>query len=566
MKTQLFLIAALSLAIAGCGGGDPPAGPPAGQAAAQPSAVDPASAQAQRVGRPEPVDRGPSQPEAAPPTGAKAEPAEEPAGAGRRWKDASGAVLAVGEFMTLMDGNVCIATPDGLGDTVPFDKLCLADQEFVRGQSGGDVGTTAEEPVPDAETPSAEATADSGPPRGTLAKPEVAGSTRRRKVVIPFDFQSSFKEGKYGQQIAEMVLKKIERDGGFLIPESIYDVRDVCEANNYHFGPDTPLEEVKRAVRETFAADIGVWGRVELAPGHELEIYDLTIKCVDFSHEPDPKVIYEKTARTNSVSEIPHLYVKQMLDELYEREDVGPAPIDALAEENWKNNPNLITGGDFERGSGGVPNGWDSRGGQNRDPLGGLVKWTTESGYANNKVIRFEFGPGVGNGTGVMYYSDWFPVEEGARYRFQCRYRTNGPTPKVFIKCYAEMGSEYRPEDQRGPSGGSYVPEEAQRRECYRSQQQLKGSKNAWHVHTEDFTPKHTKYTPKWGRVDLYAYLGGGVVEWDDVVLKQIVPASPSASHKDPRHSMESDVTIEEMRENERRGEEAREKLREGEN
>jgi hypothetical protein len=236
-----------------------------------------------------------------------------------------------------------------------------------------------------------------------------------------------------------------------------------------------------------------------------------------------------------------------------------------LAEQNWTDNPSLIAGGDFEQGTRGVPTGWESKGGQQREPLGNLVKWIDEAGYAGNKVIRFTFSKAIGDGPGVMYYSDWFPVDEGATYRFQCRYRTNGPSPKVFIKCYAEMPSQYQSDGPPyQPSPGEYIPESLQRREVYRSQQNLKGPKNIWNVQTEDFTPKHTKYSPKWGRVMLYAYLGGGVVEWDDVVVKQIVPASPSETKKDPRHSMESAVTIEEMRENERRGEEARQRLRGG--
>ncbi|MBN1590655.1 MAG: hypothetical protein JW888_14165, partial [Pirellulales bacterium] len=78
--------------------------------------------------------------------------------------------------------------------------------------------------------------------------------------------------------------------------------------------------------------------------------------------------------------------------------------------------------------------------------------------------------------------------------------------------------------------------------------------KGAWNTQTEDFSPKHTKYTPRWGRVMLFGYLGAGTVEFDDVVVKQIVPASPGAGDKRRRHSRESGVTIDQMRENERRG------------
>lgn len=395
-----------------------------------------------------------------------------------------------------------------------------------------------------------------------------------QKVVIPFDFVSQFDQGRYGEMVGEMVWKKLSREGLFLIPDTMQDVRDLCKTNGVQLGPDTPLEKVKQVVRKDFDADIGIWGSVERAPGAEGEIYDLVIKCVDFTSGPEPKVIYEVSARTNSVSEIPHLYVKQMLDKLYERTPGGPPPADPLLEENWKNNPNLVIG-DFEKGRAGVPDGWDARGGQQREPLGGLVKWIPEVGNPANHVIRFTFPASVGDAEGVMYYSKFFPVEEGAKYRFQCRWRSNGPAAKVFIKCYDKMDSEYQTASGQKPGAArsSRAPQVDDRydnldgslREVYRSQQNLKGPKNTWNVQTEDFTPKHTKYSPKWGRVMLYAYLGAGVVEFDDVVVKQIAPPSGSEHIKQRRHSLATKVTLKEMEENERRGREARERLKRGE-
>ena len=117
---------------------------------------------------------------------------------------------------------------------------------------------------------------------------------------------------------------------------------------------------MKKIVQDDFEAQIGIWGSVERAPGAEGERYDLVIKCVDFSAQPRPKVIFETTARTKSVSEIPHVYVKQMLDALYGRKPALPPSPDLAAEENWRKNPNLVIG-DFEQGADGVPKGWDSR-------------------------------------------------------------------------------------------------------------------------------------------------------------------------------------------------------------
>jgi len=55
----------------------------------------------------------------------------------------------------------------------------------------------------------------------------------------------------------------------------------------------------------------------------------------------------------------------------------------------------------------------------------------------------------------------------------------------------------------------------------------------------------------------LYAYLSPGEVEFDDVVVKQISPASPGNVAKVRRHSIESKVTVKEMEEDERRSKES---------
>ena len=388
-----------------------------------------------------------------------------------------------------------------------------------------------------------------------------------KKVVIPFDFVSKWDHGVLGEKLGEMVWKKLSKNKIVVTTEAVQDIRDLCKSKNLQVTPDTPMEEVRDVIRKEFDAQVGIWGRIERAPGTDGEIYDITLKCVDFSGN-EPKVIYEKTARTNSAAEVPHLYVKEMLDKLYGRKPGQGKPLDAAAEERWKSGPNLVVGGDFESAVGGVPRGWESRAGQYREPLGNMVQWVVEAGNSGNHVIRLTVPKSVAEMETLMYYSKEFPVHEGAAYRFQCRWRSNGPTAKVFIKCYDEMSTGYRREDGAAkldpgdPSGSLNAPAGIQRREVYRSQQNLKGPNNTWNVQTEDFTPRHTKYSPKWGRVMLLIYLTEGVVEFDDVVIKEIVPAASQNLVKEKRHSLGTKVMVKEMEENERQGEEARKQLR----
>jgi hypothetical protein len=395
---------------------------------------------------------------------------------------------------------------------------------------------------------------------------EKGASSKGNKVVIPFPFISKFDDGRYGQMVADMVWKKLSREKGFVIPESPDDSKDVCATNGVKLGPDTPLPEVEEVVRKTFDAQIGIWGSIERAPGAEAEIYDLSVRCYDFSTPGEPKVIYEKIGvRTNSASEVPHLYLKEMLDKLYERAAAAPRGVDPEAESRWKNGKNLVVGGDFEQAARGVPKGWEPRAGQQREPLGNLVKLAPEGGNDSNHVIRFTIPRAVAEAEGVMYYSLPIPVQEGATYRFQCRWRSTGPSPKVFIKCYDEMASDYKGDkkakDESDTSSGTQKTGK-DRREVYRSQQNLYGKNNQWNTQTQDFTPKHTKYSPKFARIMLYGYLTEGIIDWDDIVIKEVLPSPAGVVKGDKRHSQASGVTMKEMEENERRGQEAREAIR----
>ncbi|MHB1556140.1 MAG: hypothetical protein ACYC61_01540 [Isosphaeraceae bacterium] len=341
-----------------------------------------------------------------------------------------------------------------------------------------------------------------------------------RRVVIPFDFESKFDDGEYGRTIGDMFWAKLHRQGGFILPESMQDVRDWCQRSRMLPGPETSLARMREVVAREQAGDIGIWGKVERVAGFESDVYDLWITVADFSVDP-PRMIYQKKARTKTVSEIPHVYVAEALDALYGRSKPAAVPPDPALAARWKKFPSLVPG-DFEQG-GTTPTGWG--------PLPHDVTWVTEKGdggKSRNRVIRFTLNEDVAGSTGVLYYSDYFPVEAGATYRFQCRWKTSGSAAKVFIKCYDEL-----PTDFRDGSGGKASRNE--RREVYRSQQNLEGGPGAWNVHTEDFKPAHPRFTPRWGRVMLYAYWPAGTVEWDDIAVKRIAPAPGSKGKNDRR-------------------------------
>ena len=374
------------------------------------------------------------------------------------------------------------------------------------------------------------------------------GLSAEQKVVIPFDFESKFDDGRYGKIVGNMIWKKLDRDKKFIIPETMLDVRSTAEMISFYPNPDTKTSEMEKVVKDTFDAQIAIWGKMERVPGHQWEVYDFSLKCVDFSTKP-PKTIYEvDDARTESVSEVPDLYVREMFMKLY-----GLVPdekkTDPIAEKNWKENPNLLADGTFEKMDDGIPVGWSERAGQLREPFGKMVERTLDSEKPSNHVVKFTLDTPTAEGYGLMYYSNPFPVEEGATYRFQCRFKSSGPAVKVFIKCSDVIDSKFNP-TTTGWQEGFEEKFGSQTREVYRSQQNLSGPKDKWNTHTEDFTPQHTRYSPKFGRIMLYAYIVPGTVEFDDVVVKRIQPAPTDyAKKKDSlKHSLGTDVSLDEMR------------------
>jgi hypothetical protein len=391
----------------------------------------------------------------------------------------------------------------------------------------------------------------------------------QQQVAIPFDFQSDFDQGRYGRIVGDLVWTELDRRGGLILPESMLDVRDWSERRKMVPGPDTPLSEMQKIVRAEFAADIGIWGKVERVAGHDRDVYDVWVRIADFSADP-PRMIYQKKTRTQTVSEIPHVIIKAAVDRLCGAPSPA-APIDTLQRESrWRSGPNLVRG-DFERGRD-TPLGWD--------PLPPHVLHLAEDSDSGsrNRFIRFELSKQIAASTGVLYYSDYFPVEEGATYRFQCRWRNRGSKAKVFIKCYDEVATKYGKESRQPPNRqsvrrGYRDGSPRQRHEVYRSQQNLKrpekrssdesaryqrgestrvatGLGRGWLVHSEDFTPRHTHYTPRWGRVMLYAYWPAGSVDWDDIVVKQIAPRPALAKPKERRPSLETKVRSEELERN----------------
>ncbi len=174
----------------------------------------------------------------------------------------------------------------------------------------------------------------------------------------------------------------------------------------------------------------------------------------------------------------------------------------------WRDGPNLVANSGFEQAnaSGDGPADWQ--------PVEKEMAWTSNPD-GPGKVLTYRMSAATAGSYGLDFYSDYIPIEPGAVYRFSCRYKTLGPTVKIFLKGYRPF------EAQDG--------QPAQRRETYRRQVHPSGGPGEWHTVEADFIPSATRpeHAPTFLRVDLYAYWPEGVVYWDDVVLKKVRDALP---------------------------------------
>ena len=536
----------------------------------------------------------------------------------RDWKDAAGKTLAKGEFVAIMDGKVCIQTSDGLGKRIPLESLSAADQKFAKEVGGEDLGniegTLETETIGMSLQDKKKQQKEAPPQPAKAANPDVDitendviaeasdGATgdiqvkvkdekdkyAGQKRVVMFDFESLWdadQESRYGQIMGNMFWMKINRENKtkqeFVIPESMLDVRNTCTMMDIRPNPDTPLDKMKEVVTKTFNADIGIWGKIERVDRDVMEIYDFWMKVVDFSFDP-PKVIYQvDKTRTDAIAEVTGIYVRQAMEKLYNKQ-ARTKEENAQMEENWAKNPNLIVGGDFEKVQNGIPVGWEARCAQHREPIGRLVKRIADPLDKSNHFLHFELDAETAEGFGLMYYCKPFPVEEGATYRLDYRYRlSKGINCIVFVKCYDVIDTTFRPTADALKEGFTDKIGQ-QTREVYRNQQNhqqypISGPPNEkeianagkWVQHSEEFTPRHTRFSPKMGRVMLYGFVTAGTIDFDDLVLKKVKEADPAElKAKVQRHSLDSKVTLKEMEENERRGTETRQgiqkELREG--
>ena len=241
----------------------------------------------------------------------------------------------------------------------------------------------------------------------TAAAAAQPASDAPKKVVIPFDFESRFDNGEYGQTIGEMLWAKLHRQGGFVIPESMQDVRDWCQRNKMIPGPETTLEKMKEIVVKEQAGDIGIWGKVERVQGYETDVYDLWINVADFSVDPPALDLPEEGPHPDRQRDPPHLRQGGPRPPLRPHR-AGRRGSRSRAPEAMGARPRISSRAISSKAAAHRPAGTPC---PTMSP-GSPRKARTRKPATGSSASRMN--EDVAGSTGVLYYSNFFPVEEGS--------------------------------------------------------------------------------------------------------------------------------------------------------
>jgi len=187
--------------------------------------------------------------------------------------------------------------------------------------------------------------------------------------------------------------------------------------------------------------------------------------------------------------------------------------------------PNLVKNGDFELG-GDEPDHWE--------PITREGISIEDVGPPHGRVLRFDVPRDIARTTGLMYYSDYIPIQPDTTYRFQMDVKiakSSGCTSIVFVKGYTDFrGREHmiynrkkeiifdkkdEHKDKTDPAyraeHGIVRPDEWGKLSIYFTPQSPRGSKALEHRATA--MPIVDRI-----RVDLYAYGGDAGTIWFDNV------------------------------------------------
>jgi len=378
------------------------------------------------------------------------------------------------------------------------------------------------------------------------AQSDQAGAERRQRLVmvLPFTGPDDGLAARFTDQVTLKLSRQVRRLKGQTDLKVLSKI-EVDEAWGEGVGPklDTPPPQIAQWLREV-AAQVAIWGTFE-RKGDELIA---RVKVLDITDDAS-RLLLDKTYREQG--ERAHVgVVNPVVEEITghavrKPREAGNVPEPKVLGRLLSKNPG------FEEGSGETPVGWERMDGLTtfwmNDPTGAgrgkvikmetrmlqtqadawWVKW--RAGAPASRAPKPIFAPppaydSVGGLHGAHYYSDFFEIKPGMRYRVLADFKgktTDSFFAKVFVKGYGMVPATVR-------------EAEPKRREIWRTYLACRNFENQWTHYSETFTiPQRgvrmsnvATVHVKWIRIVPYAYWPPGEFYWDDVKVVE-EPATP---------------------------------------
>jgi hypothetical protein len=325
---------------------------------------------------------------------------------------------------------------------------------------------------------------------------------------------------------------------------------------------DTPVATVAKFARDTLGAKVFIYGdvKVDAAKKQADATATLRVRAIDLRIAPTLAV-----DRTFEISDPTQLRpaVEMVLNQLVGYSAVNmevPALVHLTAamEQRWKDGPNLVPNPDFRDADKAgrlarweaviadqryAPEWFDGDSAPIGTDLGRQCVWAKCPGDEKTRTVHMAINEDVASTYGMACYSDWIAISPGCIYHFACRWKVDGPTPKVFIKGYALRPTVGEKEGAAPNAAPNAAPINWQRREVYRRQvhptseadpkRELPALGGGWFETTADFCPRHDQFPPHWVRIDLYAYYPKGRAWFSHIVLKKLSD-KPVVEQRDP--------------------------------
>jgi hypothetical protein len=318
------------------------------------------------------------------------------------------------------------------------------------------------------------------------------------------------------EKIGFSLRAKLDRDGHYE-PIDGPTMADYAAANGKPVDLTTDVKTLTGLVKDESPV-ILIWGKLDAAgPTLTINTVDLrqagqpvhtTVKAI--KQPTDMRFVVEDILGTLSgVGKFSHPVENEVQD-------------DPAARELWQKNPNLVPDGDFAtsapwkallREEVYAPPVSDKLPGVDKVVIYRRKVLTTgpaevRANDGGRTVLAMNLSKDVAESNGLACLSSPFDIQPNTRYRIQFRYKSDGPSLHVFVKGYVKgkdlAGKEadvQNYECQVPPSGGTH---------------------GQWKTVVCDINPQSPNGPPAFLKVDLYAYLSPGRVQFSDVEVKAV--------------------------------------------